>query len=89
MILPDRVEFKKLAKELAKEKNIKPTHAHEVLAKSYGFKTYNSYLALINELDHDNELWDKFNDSIKELDHDNQLWDKFNALLPSDKSMVR
>jgi hypothetical protein len=46
---PEILEFKKQAKELAVEHGLKRTHAHEVLARSKGFKTYNSYLAFITE----------------------------------------
>ena len=38
-------EFKALAKKTAKLFGIKPTHAHELIARALGFKTYNAYLA--------------------------------------------
>ena len=42
-------DFKKKAKELAVQHKMKPTHAHEVLARSYGYKTYNAYLAEVRK----------------------------------------
>ena len=38
-------QIKAQAKLLVKEKGIKPTHAHEVVAKSLGFRTYNHLLS--------------------------------------------
>jgi hypothetical protein len=49
--IPTRENFKILAKKLKNKEGIKSTHAHEILAKSYGFKTYNSYLALVSKID--------------------------------------
>ena len=48
--LPNKLAFKKQAKAIAKEFNMKPTHAHELLARKYGFKTYNSFLKEIGAI---------------------------------------
>ena len=45
----DRLTLKALAKQLCEEKGIKPTHAHELVAKSLGFNTYNHYLAELKQ----------------------------------------
>ena len=44
-----KAQFKVIARQYAKEQGIKPTHAHEIIAKFLGFRTYNSYLASLRE----------------------------------------
>ena len=45
-----KAQFKAIARQYAKEKGIKPTHAHELIAKFLGFRTYNSYLASLKNV---------------------------------------
>ena len=47
ILIPRREDFKVQAKALAREKGIGPAMAHEQLARSYGFKSHNAYLAWI------------------------------------------
>jgi hypothetical protein len=49
--LIERQLFKKLAKTIQKLENIKPTIAHERLAKMLGFNCHNHYLVNIHEID--------------------------------------
>lgn len=37
-------QLKAEAKKLREEYKIKPTHAHEIIAKSHGFNSYNHFL---------------------------------------------
>lgn len=60
MRIPDRTEFKEEAKRLKEEHGIGSAKANEVLARSYGFKTHNAYLAYkykekINEIFNDSK----------------------------------
>lgn len=48
--VPTKEQFRSLARILKKESDIGSCHAYELLARSYGFKTYNSYLAYIKEV---------------------------------------
>lgn len=46
--LPSLIEFKNEARALAVSQGIRPSSAHEVLARSYGFKSYASFRAGIS-----------------------------------------
>ena len=46
-----KAQFKVIARQYAKENGIKPTHAHELVAKFLGFRTYNSYLASLKNVE--------------------------------------
>lgn len=37
-------DLKERARKLAKDHDMKPTKAHEIVAKSLGYRTYNKYL---------------------------------------------
>ena len=50
-------ELKKEARKLVEDKGIKPTHAHEVVAKSYGFNTYNHFLFYLKEKEKDGRTY--------------------------------
>ena len=45
--IPSRQILKHQAKKLAAQTGMKITHAHEQMAKSYGFNSYNHYLAVL------------------------------------------
>lgn len=48
IVVPDLLKFKSDVKKLRQLKpEIRSSHAHEVLARSYGFKTYLSYRAFV------------------------------------------
>ena len=40
-----RKALKEKARQLVAETGCKPTHAHEIIARSLGYKTYNAFLA--------------------------------------------
>lgn len=59
------MDFKQDASELAKERNLKKTHSHEILARKLGFNTYNSMFEFLDVnqaiLDYEDFKYDKRN----------------------------
>jgi hypothetical protein len=43
-------QLKREAKELSKTRGMKRTLAHEIIARSYGFNSYNHYLKELDKL---------------------------------------